>query len=152
MEVSYNKGKNIMRLNKLLIASLAIGTLQLPTITTTAFADEGAKTVTGEILPASADTDGDGWANVDFDPSGLPAADLEKVNQLTIQKDSGQLSQVEYNEQVAAIFKQAAENQQSAQTTVTQLPDTGEANHSTSIVVTGILLLAFGLKLITRRA
>ena len=146
-----------MRLNKLLIASLAIGTLQLPTITMTAFADEGAKTVTGEILPASTDTDGDGWANVDFDPSGLPAADLEKVNQLTIQKDSGQLSQVEYNEQVAAIFKQASENQQSTetqqeQTTVTQLPDTGEENRSTGIVVMGILLLAFGLRLMTRRA
>ncbi|TDM13445.1 LPXTG cell wall anchor domain-containing protein [Macrococcus bovicus] len=146
-----------MRLNKLLIASLTIGTLQLPTITMTAFADEGAKTVTGEILPASTDTDGDGWANVGFDPSGLPAADLEKVNQLTIQKDSGQLSQVEYNEQVAAIFKQTSENQQSVQTqqdqtTITQLPDTGEENRSTGIVVMGILLLAFGLRLITRHA
>lgn len=64
----------------------------------------GAKTVWGEYLPSSTDPDGDGWANVGFDPTWMPQESQDKISDLSVQKDSGEITQVEYNEAVADIF------------------------------------------------
>lgn len=85
MELSYNKGYYSMKLDKFVVATLVMGALQFASLNTVS-ADEGAKTVTGEVLPASTDPDGDGWANVGFNPSGLPQSAIDKINQLTAEK------------------------------------------------------------------
>ncbi len=64
----------------------------------------GAKTVWGEYLPSSTDPDGDGWANTHFDASWMPQESQDKISDLSVQKDSGEITQVEYNEAVADIF------------------------------------------------
>ncbi|TDM02483.1 LPXTG cell wall anchor domain-containing protein [Macrococcus carouselicus] len=46
----------------------------------------------------------------DFDPSWLTPVRLDKVNQLTQMKDSGQLSQDDYNAQVSAIMNEQIED------------------------------------------
>ncbi|WP_143543660.1 hypothetical protein [Salinicoccus roseus] len=67
--------------------------------------EEGAKTVWGEILPAETDPDGDGWANTDFDTTWMSQEAQDRINDLAYEKDFGDLSQVEFNERVAAIYQ-----------------------------------------------
>lgn len=88
----------------------------------TVAAEDGAKTVYGDNLPNSADTNGDGWANVDFDPSVLPQSYQNEITNLTQQKDTDKISQTEYNEQVASIYEQATQEQQEQQTTQDERP------------------------------
>ena len=107
-----------MKKSNILLTSLLASSIAVTGIHGTANAEEnGAKTVTGETLPSSTDPDGDGWANMDFDISALPQTYQDEITQLTQQKDSGELSQVNYNEKVASIFEQAKEEQQAHQTT-----------------------------------
>ncbi|CEA02379.1 putative transglycosylase IsaA precursor [Jeotgalicoccus saudimassiliensis] len=67
--------------------------------------EEGAKTVWGEVLPSDADPDGDGWANTGFDVDWMSQEGQNRVADLSESKDNGELSQVEYNEAVAEVFK-----------------------------------------------
>lgn len=96
--------KKVTLLGSLLVA----GTLTFTGISGTAQADEedGAKTVWGEVLPADADPDGDGWANTGFDPTWMSQDAQDRVSELADEKDAGTLSQVEFNEAVAEIFQQ----------------------------------------------
>lgn len=64
----------------------------------------GAKTVWGEYLPSSTDPDGDGWANVGFDPTWMTQESQDKINDLADQRQSGVITQVKFNEAVADIF------------------------------------------------
>jgi hypothetical protein len=95
--------KKVTLLGSLLVA----GTLTFTGISGTAQADEeeGAKTVWGEVLPADADPDGDGWANTGFDPTWMSQEGQNRINGLAESKDSGEISQVEFNEAVAEIFQ-----------------------------------------------
>ena len=60
------KGDNFMKKRSLLPTLLLASSLTFTGFSATANAEDGAKTVYGENLPNSADTNGDGWANVDF--------------------------------------------------------------------------------------
>lgn len=95
--------KKVTLFSSLLVA----GALTFTGISGTAQADEqeGAKTVWGEVLPAEADPDGDGWANTGFDPTWMSPEGQNRIAGLGDSKDNGDLSQVEYNEAVAEIFK-----------------------------------------------
>lgn len=95
--------KKVTLLGSLLVA----GTLTFTGISGTAQADEeeGAKTVWGEVLPADADPDGDGWANTGFDPTWMSQEGQNRINGLAESKDNGEISQVEFNEAVAEIFQ-----------------------------------------------
>lgn len=97
--------KKVTLLSSLLVA----GTVAFTGVNGTAQADEveeeGAKTVWGEILPAEADPDGDGWANVDFGITWMSQEGQNRVNGLAESKDNGEISQVEFNEAVAEIFQ-----------------------------------------------
>lgn len=94
---------------RVLLSSLFVaGALTVTGMSDTAQANEeedGAKTLWGEILPADADPDGDGWANMGFDPSWMPQDAQNEVSELTEEKEAGNLSQVEYNEAVAEIYQ-----------------------------------------------
>ena len=102
--------KKVTLLGSLLVA----GALTFTGVSGTAQADEeeGAKTVWGEVLPSDADPDGDGWANTDFDVTWMSQEGQNRVAGLTESKNNGELSQVEYNEAVAEIFRieQARQN------------------------------------------
>lgn len=97
--------KKVTLLGSLLVA----GALTFTGVNGTAQADEveedGAKTVWGEVLPADTDPDGDGWANTGFDPTWMSQEGQNRVNGLAESKDSGEISQVEFNEAVAEIFQ-----------------------------------------------
>ncbi|WP_051087893.1 hypothetical protein [Salinicoccus albus] len=94
---------------RMLLSSLFVaGALTVTGMSETAQAneeEEGAKTLWGEILPAETDPDGDGWANMGFDPSWMPQDAQDEISDLTYEKDFGNLSQVEYNEAVAEIYQ-----------------------------------------------
>ncbi|MCD8787277.1 LPXTG cell wall anchor domain-containing protein [Staphylococcus gallinarum] len=113
-----------MKLSNLILASTFASSVALTGIQGVANAadNDGAKTVWGETLPTSADPDGDGWANVDFDPSVLPQEYQEQIANLNQQKDNNVLSQVEYNEQVAKVYNQAVQEQRKHQTTQGERP------------------------------
>lgn len=113
-----------MKLSNLILASTFASSVALTGIQGVANAadNNGAKTVWGETLPTSADPDGDGWANVDFDPSVLPQEYQEQIANLNQQKDNNVLSQVEYNEQVAKVYNQAVQDQREHQTTQGERP------------------------------
>ncbi|MDW4113102.1 LPXTG cell wall anchor domain-containing protein [Staphylococcus saprophyticus] len=113
-----------MKTSKILLSAVLTGSLALTSTQSVANAEEeqGAKTVWGETLPSSADTNGDGWANVGFDPSGLPQSYQNEITNLTQQKDKDKISQIEYNEQVASIYEQAKQEQQKQQTTQGERP------------------------------
>lgn len=92
---------------------LFAGTLMFTGLSGTVQAqEEGAKTVWGEILPPETDPDGDGWANVDFDASWMSEESQNEINELVDEKDFGNLSQVEFNEAVAAIFQKEQQMQE----------------------------------------
>jgi len=95
--------KKVTVLSSLLIA----GALAFTGVQGTAQADEeeGAKTVWGEVLPADTDPDGDGWANTGFDVAWMTQEGQNRVSGLANSKDSGEISQVEFNEAVAEIFQ-----------------------------------------------
>lgn len=95
--------KKVTVLSSLLIA----GALTFTGVQGTAQADEeeGAKTVWGEVLPADTDPDGDGWANTGFDVAWMTQEGQNRVSGLANSKDSGEISQVEFNEAVAEIFQ-----------------------------------------------
>ena len=95
--------KKVTVLSSLLIA----GALTFTGVQGTAQADEeeGAKTVWGEVLPADTDPDGDGWANTGFDVAWMTQEGKNRVSGLANSKDSGEISQVEFNEAVAEIFQ-----------------------------------------------
>ncbi|NWK84934.1 peptidase [Staphylococcus sp. GSSP0090] len=101
-----------MKISKILLASTLASSIALVGVQGAANAEEGAKTVWGGTLPSSTDPDGNGWANVDFDASVLPQSYQEEIRNLTLQKDTNKLSQVEYNEQVASIYEKAKQEQQ----------------------------------------
>lgn len=67
--------------------------------------EEDAKTVWSEILPEEIDPDGDGGANTDFDTTWMSQEAQDKISDLAYEKDFGDLSQVEFNERVAAIYQ-----------------------------------------------
>lgn len=96
--------KKVTLLSTLFVA----GALTFTATGDTAQADEeeGAKTVWGETLPADTDPDGDGWANTDFDVAWMSEEAQDRVADLTEMKDSGEISQVEYNEKVASVFRE----------------------------------------------
>lgn len=96
-----------MKKTTLLTSIFAAGALTLSSLGGTAEAneEEGAKTVWGEVLPADADPDGDGWANTGFDPTWMSQESQNKIAELGLQKDYGNLTQVEYNEEVAALWE-----------------------------------------------
>lgn len=101
-----------MKISKFLLASTLASSITLVGVQGAANAEEGAKTVWGGTLPSSTDPDGDGWANGDFDPSVLPQSYQEEIRNLTLQKDTNKLSQIEYNEQVANVYERAKQEQQ----------------------------------------
>ena len=76
-----------MKLSNLILASTFASSVALTGIQGVANAadNDGAKPC-GETLPTSADPDGDGWANVDFDPSVLPQEYQEQIANLNQQK------------------------------------------------------------------
>jgi hypothetical protein len=92
---------------------LVAGTLSVTALSGTAQADEeeGAKTVWGEVLPPETDSDGDGWANTGFDASWMTQESQDKIAELAYEKDFGNLSQVEFNEAVAALFQEEQQMQ-----------------------------------------
>ncbi len=67
--------------------------------------EEGAKTLWGEILPADTDPDGDGWANMGFDPTWMSQGAQDEIDQLAYEKDFGNLSQADFNEAVSLIWQ-----------------------------------------------
>ena len=97
--------KKVTLLGSLLVA----GAMTFTGVNGTAQADEveeeGAKTVWGEVLPAEADPDGDGWANTGFDPTWMSQEGQDRISELADEKDTGMISQVEFNEAVAEIFQ-----------------------------------------------
>ncbi|WP_051683045.1 hypothetical protein [Salinicoccus luteus] len=117
-----------MKKRTLLGSLLVSSTLVFTGMSGTAQADdvdeeEGAKTVWGEILPPETDPDGDGWANTGFEIAWMSQEAQDRINDLAYEKDFGDLSQVEFNEKVAAIYQkeqqlQAGEN--NGQTDMTQ--------------------------------
>ena len=100
------KGDNFMKKRSLLPTLLLASSLTFTGFSATANAEDGAKTVYGENLPNSADTNGDGWANVDFNTSSLPQSAQNQISELSKQKDSGELTQIEYNEKVSSVFNE----------------------------------------------
>ncbi|MFB9859601.1 hypothetical protein ACFFLE_00565 [Salinicoccus siamensis] len=102
-----------MRRSVFLSSALVAGTLMFTGLSGTAQAEEedGAKTVWGEVLPAETDPDGDGWANTDFDPTWMSQESQDKISELAYKKDFGELSQVEFNEAVAALFQKEQQMQ-----------------------------------------
>lgn len=111
-----------MKISKLLLTSTLASSIAFVGVQDAANAEEGAKTVWGETLPSNTDPDGDGWANVGFDPSVLPQSYQEEIKNLTLQKDTNELSQTDYNEQVASIYESAKQEQQAHQTTQGERP------------------------------
>lgn len=95
-----------MKKRTLLPTLLLASSLTFTGFSATVNAEDGAKTVYGESLPNSADTNGDGWANVDFNTSSLPQSAQNQISELSKQKDSGELTQIEYNEKVSSIFNE----------------------------------------------
>lgn len=96
-----------MKKATLLSTLLVVGTLTFTGLSGTAQAgeEEGAKTVWGEVLPAETDSDGDGWANTGFDSTWMSQESQDRISELNYEKDFGDLSQVAYNEAVAAVFQ-----------------------------------------------
>lgn len=112
---------------------LVVSALTFTGINGTAQAEEeGAKTVWGEVLPAEADPDGDGWANTGFDPTWMSQDAQDKISDMADAKDSGELTQVEFNEEVAALFQKegAAQSSESNQQ-VNKDADSGSNSHPT---------------------
>ena len=95
-----------MKKRTLFSTLLLASSLTFTGFSATVNAEDGAKTVYGENLPNSADTNGDGWANVDFNTSSLPQSAENQISELSKQKDSGELTQIEYNEKVSSIFNE----------------------------------------------
>ena len=98
-----------MKKKALFTTALVAGALTFSGFNTPAQADETAdqdyaKTVWGTLEPPQFDLDGDGWADGGFSTEWLPQDQKNKIDELSQQKDSGQLSQADYNEQVAEIF------------------------------------------------
>ncbi|MGX0019593.1 hypothetical protein ACUW6T_002335, partial [Staphylococcus hominis] len=80
-----------MKKRTLLPTLLLASSLTFTGFPATVNAEDGAKTVYGESLPNSADTNGDDWANVDFNTSSLPQSAQNQISELSKQKDSGEL-------------------------------------------------------------
>lgn len=95
-----------MKKRKLVTTLLLSSTLAFTGFSNTVNAEDGAKTVYGENLPSNTDVNKDGWADVDFDASSLPQSAQNQISELSKQKDSGKLTQIEYNENVSKIFNQ----------------------------------------------
>ena len=95
-----------MKKRILLPTLLFASSLTFTGFSATVNAEDGAKTVYGESLPNSSDTDGDGWANVDLNTSSLPRSAQNQISELSKQKDSGELTQIEYNEKVSSVFNE----------------------------------------------
>ena len=98
-----------MKKKALFTTALVAGALTFSGFNTPAQAYETAdqdyaKTVRGTLEPAQFDLDGDGWADGGFSTEWLPQDQKNKIDELSQQKDSGQLSQADYNKQVAEIF------------------------------------------------
>ncbi|WP_342388106.1 hypothetical protein [Salinicoccus bachuensis] len=119
-----------MKKRTLLSSLLVSSTLVFTGMSGTAQADEaeeeeGAKTVWGEILPAETDPDGDGWANTGFDITWMSQESQDRINELAYEKDFGELSQVEFNEKVAAIYQKEQQLQAGENNGQTNFPQQG---------------------------
>lgn len=121
---------------KILFNSLLVaGALTFTVVGDTAQADEqeGAKTVWGEVLPVEADPDGDGWANTGFDPTWMSQDAQDKISDMADAKDSGEITQVEFNEEVAALFqKEGATQSSGSNQRVSKDADSGSNSHPTN--------------------